>query len=98
MEKIPTREEMRIANQVWDRVFGIVYDIESFDWHRKHEGVHYKVKHSGSDEWSCDCPSYKFDTGTETVRDTNTGKRYIRTCKHIRFCMHKEGMKLKRSY
>lgn len=91
-----TKEELRIASQVWDRVFGQVYDVESMDYYRKREGKRYTVKHSGSDEWTCNCPSFIYKTGTQTVEDPETGKRYVDTCKHIRFCMEKEGVKYKR--
>lgn len=93
-----SKEAFRIAKKVWDKVFGQVYIVESMDYARKREGIRYETKHSGSDEWSCDCPSYKFESGTSAVRDAVTGKRYERTCKHIRFCMEKEGMKFKRAY
>lgn len=83
---------LRMAKQVWDKVFGYIYDVESMDYQRKREGIHYKVKHSG-EKWSCTCKSWIFDTGTRTVEDLETGKIYERTCKHIRFCMDKEGMK-----
>jgi len=91
----PTREELRIANKVWDKVFGQVFDVESMDWTRKREGIHYKVKKSGGDEWTCNCKSWIFKSATKTVEDLESGKTYKRTCKHIRFCMKNEGMKLR---
>lgn len=93
-----TKEEFRIAKQVWDKVFGQVFDVESMNYYRKREGIRYKVKHSGSDVWTCNCKSWIFMSGTVTVEDLNTGKIYERTCKHIRFCMEKEGKKIKRRY
>ncbi|NIO37693.1 hypothetical protein GTO27_08315, partial [Candidatus Bathyarchaeota archaeon] len=59
----PTKEELLIAKQVWDKVFGIVYDVDSMDWYRKRRGVRYKTKHSGGDEWSCDCQSFEYESG-----------------------------------
>jgi len=92
------RLDFKLAKKVWDKVFGQVFDVESMDWTRRREGVRYKVKHSGSDEWSCDCSSFKFKSGVVTIKDLETGKEYLDTCKHIRFVMQKEGMKTKPSY
>lgn len=97
MEEV-SKEALRIANKVWDKVFGHVYDVESMDYGRKREGIIYKVKHSGTDDWSCNCPSWKYQSGVKRVRDTDTNKPYDRTCKHIRHCMVKEGMKIKETY
>jgi len=91
-------EEMKIAKRVWDKIFGKIFDVESMDWSRKQEGVRYKVKRSGSDEWSCDCMSFRFKSGVAKVKDLETGKEYDRACKHILFVMKKEGMKLKEIY
>lgn len=97
MEK-PTVVELKIARKVWDKVFGHVYDVESMDRQRRSEGVHYTVKRSGADDWSCDCKSYIYSTGTVIVQDTKTKKVYKRTCKHIRHCMSKEQMQIKQYY
>lgn len=90
-----SKEAMRIANQVWDKVFGHVYDIESMDYRRKRQGIRYKVKHKGDNTWSCSCMSWKTKTGVRRVQDLDTNKIHERTCKHIRFCMKEEGMKIK---
>lgn len=92
---MPTKMELKIARQVWDKVFGHVYDVESFDPERKKRGMRYRIKHTGSDDWSCDCKSWIYSSGTETVKDIKTEKVYKRTCKHVRFCMKSEGMETK---
>jgi len=90
--------EFKLARKVWDKIFGQIFEVGSMDWSRKHEGIRYNVKRSGSDEWSCDCMSFKFKSGVVKVKDLKTGKEYDRTCKHIRFVMVKEGMKIKPIY
>ena len=93
----PTVVELKIAKKVWDKVFGHVFEVESMDAARRREGTRYTVKQSGADVWSCDCKSYIYSTGTVKVEDTETKKKYNRTCKHIRHCMTKEGMRIKTS-
>lgn len=89
---IPTTEGWRIANKVWDAIFGIEYDVESMSYQRK--GQHYKVKHHGNGHWSCNCKSWLFKSGTYPIRLSN-GQVIERTCKHIRLVMKKEGTEFK---
>lgn len=86
------------AKKLWDKLFGVQYDVRSLDYFRKQKGVMYKVDHRGDDTWYCNCPSFKFDTGTEQTRDLTTGKMHNKTCKHIRFIMKQEGISFKRTY
>lgn len=86
------------AKKVWEKLFGIQYTVQSMDYSRKQEGIKYTVEHRGDDTWVCNCPSFKFHSGTENVEILDTGKIHEDTCKHIRFVMKKEGIAYKRIY
>lgn len=88
---MPSKEELRIAKKVWDKVFGQEWTVESMDYYRKKEGKQYIVKKNG-DKWSCNCPSFIFHSGTCSVR-IKGGNLIKDSCKHIRFIMEKEGIK-----
>ena len=87
-------EDLKVAEKVWDVIFGMEYDIESMDKLRKKEGVHYQVTRHGDGHWTCSCESWKYKTGVENVRlDDIEGKPVLKqTCKHIRFILKKEGI------
>jgi len=95
---MPTEEEFALAKKVWDKVFGQEWTIESQDYQRKKEGIKYLVKQKCDDEWSCDCPSFIYGSGTCRIRNIATGKIYENTCKHIRWVMAHEKMKWERIF
>lgn len=100
MEEVEEEFEItqKEAKQLWDKLFGVQYTVESLDYFRKKKGIKYTTEHRGDDSWVCDCPSFKFKTGLERIEMLDTGKVHEETCKHMRFVMKKEGMPYKRLY
>lgn len=98
---MPDDDQMELTitdvKKLWDKLFGVEYTVESFDHYRKQKGVKYKVAHRGDNSWSCPCESFLYKSGTEDIED-DSGKVHKDTCKHIRFCMEKEGIKYTRKY
>ena len=82
--------------KVWDKIFGTLYKIKSFDPYRNSKGIIYDVEHKGDGSWHCNCKSFLFHNGTKDVEIPNPlgeGKVTLPdTCKHIRHVMDKEGL------
>jgi len=91
------KEEFRLASKVWDKIFGQIFTVESMNFLRRRQGIRYEVKKNG-DRWTCNCKSWIFKSGTIAVKDLETNVIHERTCKHIRFVMEKEGMKIRKLY
>jgi len=80
------------SKQLWNKLFGIDYTVESMDDLRRSAGTKYTVRHKGDDTWVCDCKSFIFDTGTQSVTMKDTRQKHEKTCKHIRSVMKKEKL------
>ena len=80
--------------ELWHRVFGTKWTVESFDPDRKQQGITYEIKREDVADYKCSCQSFTYLSGTRGVLlpefDDGEDVKIPVTCKHIRWILEQE--------